>query len=678
MKIYQDIFKALKNHNENECLNLLDTLIKETNNINVNLKNQNNIYLIQMGLPYIKVVKKLLSMGAWIDVLDSDHRTLLYPLLKSNDINTFKLILENSINTIGQPLYDIVDKMNKNIIHQAIEIGSIQIVKVLIEYHEIKYDEYLHYIVINKRIDILLHLIKQNMIKNISITDTNQDTILHIATHYKNKEMIKLLLDTNINVDIVNKNYYLPIHDTINNNDFDSFCKILEKTKYINQTDNNGQTLLHLCVKKPEFIEKILNKKSFDTLIQDHNGNTPLHIAIKNKYKKSIELLLGITNPNIQDNQGSTILHYLLLEKSLVKLFLDEIDKTSYKYLVNVMITNHNSELSTKVLNNLPETILNKFYNSMYHNYISFSKLRSKMTLSEYKSKLKNLSLSYPKPVNLDPKYFKKPNKSVMNLPSGLPIDILINTLYVVKKHRNLHTIINKNDLINNPSLEHRYQSLGFHSNHNDLLNHMVHWFYQDLYFPTWFDQELKLIASTKGIEYLFIFLGITTNKGFHLNMLIIKDQKVYRFEPYGQVGSVNFFYNSYQLDGELKIYFKKLNYHYCSPRDYQNPIGFQNLETKEKQNRRIIDPCGFCVSWCFWFIELLGKHYTHTPRLLIQKIHQYITFHDLSYKEIIQAYSQTLTTHRDQMMKIRNLHIDDWINDKVDEKLLIKFIKSI
>ena len=109
---------------------------------------------------------------------------------------------------------------------------------------------------------------------------------------------------------------------------------------YINEIDDNGNTLLHLiCKKKPPIsiewtisIAKKLIEKGADTNIPDKYNRIPLHYAViiegndicdhhrdesisTEKFVNLIKLLLDYgSDPNFEDNEGITPFHSLYIE----------------------------------------------------------------------------------------------------------------------------------------------------------------------------------------------------------------------------------------------------------------------------------------------------------------------------------------------------------------------------
>lgn len=88
------------------------------------------------------------------------------------------------------------------------------------------------------------------------------------------------------------------------------------KTFNVNQRNGQGQTPLHLAVKKgKKDIVDVLLQKGADVNAADTEGKTPLHYAVfYGHYEIAKQLLQHHANPSLTDKAGETPLH-LYLEK---------------------------------------------------------------------------------------------------------------------------------------------------------------------------------------------------------------------------------------------------------------------------------------------------------------------------------------------------------------------------
>ena len=108
----------------------------------------------------------------------------------------------------------------------------------------------------------------------------------------------------------------------------------------------------------------------------------------------------------------------------------------------------------------------------------------------------------------------------------------------------------------------------------------------------------------------------LVDSSSLHANIVIYDKllNKLVRFEPYGDWE----FADSYNLDQLLINMFKnalddkrgKL-LKYIRPQDYLNKAKFQTASQGDHTNEKNLgDPAGYCLAWCFWFLELKSAHW--------------------------------------------------------------------
>jgi len=118
-----------------------------------------------------------------------------------------------------------------------------------------------------------------------------------------------------------------------------------------------------------------------------------------------------------------------------------------------------------------------------------------------------------------------------------------------------------------------------------------------------------------------------------HLNAMIIDSGKVYRYEPYGSIDSINLMYNYKLVDAFLEQFFNgldlDLDLSYYGPTSYQMTLGPQTIEEIVKQEHE-----GFCTAWSLMFIhlKLLNKD---KP---VEEVDRILCSH-LDHKKLIFAY---------------------------------------
>ena len=98
-------------------------------------------------------------------------------------------------------------------------------------------------------------------------------------------------------------------------------------------------------------------------------------------------------------------------------------------------------------------------------------------------------------------------------------------------------------------------------------------------------------------------------------------------------------------LDNTLNNYFKKIfkNVVYISPKEYMFLIGFQSISEFTENEINVGDPSGFCLAWCFWYLEMRLKNPNLNTTKLINKSISNIINSKYSFTEYIRNYANTL-----------------------------------
>ena len=124
------------------------------------------------------------------------------------------------------------------------------------------------------------------------------------------------------------------------------------------------------------------------------------------------------------------------------------------------------------------------------------------------------------------------------------------------------------------------------------------------------FDFYLRLSLAGKS-RFIMIKLTLIPNEySSHANVIIYdkKLNKVIRFEPYG----VNDIVDGDNLDNKIKSLFKNATQskvHYIRPSDYLKKFIWQTVSHDSEEDNKVLgDPVGYCLAWCYWFIDLKMK----------------------------------------------------------------------
>lgn len=721
MDIYNKLFKLLKEHKWNEFINEINS----NDDIDVNIRDDSNMYLIQYAILYNKkdIIKVLLSKDAKIDYIDSDGKTILYhPIkLKYNDI--IYDLLEYNQQKIGISIVDIQDR-NKNIpFHYAIIANNIDAVDSLIKYNtnfNIKDNEgntSLHIAIKMKNIDIINKIINQiKKTPTINLQNNIGETPLHIACNYELFDVIKLLLDNGSNVDIKDYNNQITplmysiilnnniiaeylinydanvniqdvsgntsIHYSIIENNYIIYNKMIDKYIDYNLTNIYGKTIGHLILETAKNDPNILSKYNFDKVlnkinvnIQDNTGTSILHILCKFDYwtiykeillKKRLNIyILNFENKTPFDYAKNKDELYSLVTKSYINILRNEKNKNKEWHSdIDKMCNNIVKYNDTRIQNN--QEILNFLDKKITDkNDICYDLIKKYIIENKISIPAKTTDIRFN---------ISKNNTNIVTY-TGAAIDILIGLIYLHQNHIICSSLTP--NFITNDKLNEYYNESGIIQNYNiEYTNFEIIWVYQKLFYPTnLFDN----INNKKCNTFLIIPIGIEQANGSHSNMLIYDYNKneMERFEPNGSDYPYNFNYNPNLLDDLLEDKFSQIftGLKYFRPKDYLPKIGFQLLESNEHiKNKKIGDPGGFCAAWSNWWANMRIS-YNNVPRdKLVKKLIKRVKNINVSFRNLIRNYSKNITDIRDELFNDINIDINDWLNDNYNNQQINTF----
>lgn len=694
------LFNLLKQHKWEEFINILKE--DEYNEIDVNLRDEGNVYLIQYAINFNRkdIVSLLISRGAKLDIVDADKRCLLFIPIKYNYKEIISLLLHFNKVIVGISLIDMKDKDGMTPLHYAVNYNNIEAVETLLKYNadpNIKNKNgvnSLHLSIYIKNIDIFNILLETDV--DINAVTNLGESALHYACNFQLYDVCEKLLKKGINPNIKdNEDELSAIVYAITLNNFKIFKLLLKYKADVNIQDYYGNTPLHYVIieNNMQFFDE-LEKYKIDPNIYNTESKTPLHIALESMNQNTnhyIRKIIGKTDVNIdvniQNNIGNTILH-LLVALEIWKEFTNELIKKQ----LNIFIPNiKNKKVIDLVLYNEKD----KFLNMVAQSYLyQLKNSKTKKFMYKWETKcaetkednkcvqlikkeiIKN-NISFPIIKNNEVK-ISLDKQTCVNFTTftGITLDIMIGLLYLLDKHSNTCASLTTN-FKENDELENYYLSLGITNNsQTDYLNFEIVWVYQKLFVPRNFQEHIKLCKSYKHIKYILIPLGIELHNGSHANYLIydLKNNEVERFEPNGAHNPYRLNYNPDLLDELLEKQFKQVipNIKYIRPKDYLPKISFQIFDSIESNKyKRIGDPGGFCAVWTIWYVDMRLSNPNIPRKQLVNEIITKIKQHNMSFKNLIRNYSTNITAKRDEILEQNNLDINDWINDQYTQEQL-------
>ena len=693
------LFNLIKSHKYDDFIDI----INNNKDINLNIKDNSNIYLIQYAILYnnLKIVEFLLKKNVNIDIIDENGRILLYVPIKYNYIDIIKIMLLYNEKYIGISILDILDNHKNCVLHYAIIFNNLEIVKLLLKYKfyinicDKNDNNSLHLSIKQKNYEICRLLIDKNI--NINQLNINGETPLFIAINIGFFQIVNLLLDNNSMID--NKEYKKQLTPFLISgfNGYIDICdKLYKKGIDINEQDIIGNTILHYAIKHKDINLYKNFYKLIDINLINIDGDDILHYLLNNIFENydiyDIDYLIKNSNVNSQDINGNTSLfkliklniwekYYSILEKKKLKIFLKNHDDICiYDYIKN----KYNFDKFIDLISN------------SYYYLIEINKLN--IFKNEWKelcnNTTKNICIEKIKKYIIEhKKSYPQENRAYnINLLSnninfitftGITLDIVCGLIYILKKYNNVKTSLTKNFIFND-ELYNYYVSNGIVKNYDfDFLNFEILWIYQKIFYPTTLKKLINDFLNDDKYRYLIIPVGIELSNGSHSNILLYdkKTNDMERFEPNGKDNPINFNYNPKLLDEILIKYFKQFIPHinYLNPSYYQEKIGPQMLDTIEtKKNKYIGDPNGFCASWCLWYVDNRIFHDDIDRKYLIKKLLNYSKINNITIRQLIRNYSKHITDVRDGYLNKQKKNINDWLNDNYDKKTFDNIIKNI
>ena len=573
----------------------------------LNYKNRNEKNIFQSLLLYIELIDYIKIL---IVRISNENPLFLYKLLLNYDVyqNTF---IDNCINILKintnfkkiESILDLLILIKNFYDNQSLKLDNssyytITLITKLC--NEIKNNEYLY--------KILIYL----DFKNFDILPNNDGFIcLDYLQINKNNYfwiIIEYLVDRANYIKFVNK-------------DSNIIFLITESIESINSI---SQEIINKITKI--FVNIILKSNIFN--IRDKYNNNFLSLIL-NKFNFSTDIvkeLLKNNNFNLYEyNYPPTIL-------SSYKL----INTTNIENIVNITP-------SSKVLLQ-KESLDNIMKKTNIYEII----------LKKYgKQFLKSMNLKINKNDNYK-KYYKIIKKLLVSVDVGLFISNSMNnmiyTLVMLQKYNNLslpNRKYNSSLIINEfKNLESCTASEDVVALINLYLNdyyttsiHVIVWKDEDNYFIS--EDLLKFINNSilnykkDKKRYIYIKLSIIISKYNlrHANLLLIdlENKIIDRFEPYGEI----YFNSTIKIDEILKKEIAdNINFIYNSIQPYP---GFQTKSNeKEFYTRTQGDPDGFCLAWCYLFLEIKLLLKNIDSLKIIDIINKYITEQFiLDYKEV-------------------------------------------
>lgn len=722
-----NLFELLKN---NKIKEFKDKIINIDPSIDINLRDNYNEYLLSYAILYnnLELVKILIEKGAKIDIVDTEHRCILYTCIKYgyNDITFFLIKINNDI--IGINILDIKDKNNRIPLHYAIQKKEKNIVEKLLEagsnsnFQDNTGYNALHQSIFTRDIDIVKTILKY--IGTINSRTKTGETALHLSVNLKLYNISELLIDNNINIDIQDYSHEFTVsHYVATTNQLDILYKLIEKNANFNIQDIFGNTPLHYALIEENYIvaSELLNT-DINLNLWNLDGKLPLHIFLENyddRYEDLLEKLIDKTNLSIRDNNGNNCIFYIV-NLNLWKKYKNILVHKK----IDLYTTNKNNVMLIDIVK---EKDRDEFIDLVVDSYLNRLKIKPDLWINEWenicskefnveKSKIKKLKITDQKSLDSECRKIIKKNLidisekirsgektcSTTSFPitkqkiciklsegeninfctfTGNTIDVLLGLIYLLEKHKNVCSTLST-DFVENNDIYEFYKSIGVLMNsRSEFLNFELIWINLKLYMTDKFFQKIKDCVNS-GSKFIIIPLGIEMNIGSHANYLIydVSNNILERFEPHGSTTPPGLNYNPDLLDKILESRFKEINdkIKYLRPKDYLPKVGFQLLDIYETKKKKIGDPGGFCALWAVWYVDMRLTYNMLSPQKLVKKLIKSIRIQNISIKNMIRNYAVHIIKMRDEILSYAKIDINNWLNDEYTNDDLDKIIEKI
>jgi hypothetical protein len=192
-----------------------------------------------------------------------------------------------------------------------------------------------------------------------------------------------------------------------------------------------------------------------------------------------------------------------------------------------------------------------------------------------------------------------------------------------------------------------------------------------------------QLINSNKNdnkYDYSFVLLSVQLPHGGLHAMLLYYDLRnnfIERFDPFG---------NTHDIDVDIdEILEEELTwntgFYYLNVKKYLPVAGFQNLSDETNVlNLKPGDFGGYCLAWCLWYLELRIKNYRFTAKELVSKAITKLLNKENSLIEFIRNYANNLDKKRQEQLVKIGIPKNRTTNQKLkphEDRLIFNYIKD-
>ncbi|KER22832.1 hypothetical protein T265_14770, partial [Opisthorchis viverrini] len=281
-------------------------LLKRGANVHAATKKGNTALHVASLAGHLEIVKLLIEFGADVNCQSQNGFTPLYMAAQENHVEVVNLLLNHSAN----PALSTEDGFSPLAV--ALQQGHERIVAVLLERDSRGKTRLPALHIAAKKNDIhSATLLLNNPEVNVDHASTSGFTPLHIAAHYGNSGIAKLLLQRGANVNYAAKNSITPLHIASKWGKNELVEQLLSCGAEIDARTRDGLSPLHCAARSGhrDVVETLL-KAGANVGLKTKNELTPLHMCAQGDHEKVARLLLRAgANPDAITVDYLTPLH---------------------------------------------------------------------------------------------------------------------------------------------------------------------------------------------------------------------------------------------------------------------------------------------------------------------------------------------------------------------------------
>ncbi|THD29064.1 Ankyrin 2, partial [Fasciola hepatica] len=318
----QSFLRAARAGNLNKVIELLKS------GVEVDTTNANGLTALHLASKeaQIDVVRELLKRGASVQMVTKKGNTALHIASLAGHIDIVKLLMEYGANVNAQsqngftPLYMAAQENHVEVVNHllnnganpalstedgftplavALQQGHDRVVAILLEKDSKGKTRLPALHVAAKKNDVhSATLLLNNSDVNVDHPSASGFTPLHIAAHYGNLNISKLLIERGANVNHNAKNSITPLHVATKWGKDEVVNELLNAGAEVDARTRDGLTPLHCAARSghADVVETLL-KRGANANLKTRNDLSPLHMTAQGDHEKAAQALL-ITGAN--------------------------------------------------------------------------------------------------------------------------------------------------------------------------------------------------------------------------------------------------------------------------------------------------------------------------------------------------------------------------------------------